>query len=815
MESNSAVKTSTYAGLFMIALATLMYEILLTRIFSVTVWYHFAFMAISLAMFGMTIGAILVYSFPSHFTQERAPSQLSLYSLCLAVSMVLCFLAHLCIPILTKEGFSLVVLFGITMVYTILAVPFMFSGICVSLALTKFPSHVSKLYAADLAGAAVGCILLIYTLQITDGPTTVFVIAILACLGAIFFAAGAGQKVLLKTSAWVALALALFVVTNTIMVSQNNSMIRLIWVKGKIESKPIYEKWNSFSRIRVWGNMRKPEISKCWGMSTTSLEKWKIRQLQMDIDASAGTVMTEFDGNLQKIGFLRNDIVNLAHNLRHDAKVLVIGAGGGRDILSALAFEQKSVVGVEFNSNILATANGKYGDFTGHLDKNPKVTIINDEARSYVSRSKDRYDIIQVSLVDTWAATAAGAFVLTENSIYTLEAWKTFLQHLSPNGILTFSRWYYKDRPGEAYRLTSLASSALKAAGVANPRDHIIMLRNMWWDNVKDGPDGIGTILVSMQPFTLSDLQTINTIADSLDFGVVLTPKFAIDSTFATLTSGGDLKSFYSSFPLNITAPTDDSPFFFHMLRIKDVFKSHLWDQGVQRFNVIAIVILAVLLVIVSFLTFLCIVIPLALTSKKIPMKGFWPLLLYFAAIGFGFMLVEVSQMQRLMIFLGQPTYGLSVVLFSLLLSSGLGSYSTEKISNIKDIRMPIISLSLLLAALVVFGLLTPTIINGFNASVTPVRIMAAIAILFPLGFFMGMAFPLGMKLANLKSAAVTPWLWGINGATSVCASVLAITIALTFSISTSFWTGFAFYLVAIFAYVWASRETPLRSAKQ
>ncbi|MEE8177429.1 MAG: hypothetical protein V3T65_05490, partial [Acidobacteriota bacterium] len=151
--------------------------------------------------------------------------------------------------------------------------------------------------------------------------------------------------------------------------------------------------------------------------------------------------------------------------------------GGGRDVLSALTFDQKSVLAVEINEDILGAVNGRFGEFTGHLDQNPKVTFVNDEARSYISRQQERFDIIQVSLIDTWAATAAGALVLTENSLYTLEAWKLFLERLTPRGVLSFSRWYHESRPSQFYRLTALATTSLLQSGVSNPRDHIVIIK--------------------------------------------------------------------------------------------------------------------------------------------------------------------------------------------------------------------------------------------------------------------------------------------------------------------------------------------------
>lgn len=796
MKAEVIVKKRTYTGLFMVALATLMYEILLTRIFSVIMWYHFAFVAVSVALFGMTVGAILVYLFPGYFTQERAKYHLALSSLLFGVSIVVSFIIYLNVPFVTQ------MLIGGLFTYVVISVPFLFSGICVCLALTKFPRQVSKLYAADLAGAAIGCVLLIYTLRITDGPTAVIIIALLPIIASILFAEG-GKRIAFLSS----LILVSFVLALTGQLSKQLPLLQLRWAKGNTETPPLYEKWNSYSRITVRseGFLENPFV---WSPSCICPSGLKVRQLWMRIDAQAGTPLTAFNGDLDDLRYLKYDLTNLVHYVRPNSEVLVVGTGGGRDILSALVFKQKSVVGVEMNKDIINAVNKRFGDFTGHLDKHPKVTFVADEARSYLARQKDRYDIIQVSLIDTWAATVAGAFALAENSLYTLEAWKLFLEKLTPGGVLTFTRYYFRHGPGEIYRLTSLASASLMEIGIENPRNHIVVVKNMRHHLGRAGNTvhGYGTILVSKKPFSDKDLQTIDGITRIMQFDVVVNPKFSVDSTFAVLASGKDLDRFTAGFPINISPPTDDSPFFFHMLRLKDIFNGQLRQQGAMSFNMKAVSILGTLLIIVTGLTFFCIILPLALTTRKATLRGASPLLIFFAAIGFGFMLVEISLMQRLIIFLGHPTYALSVVLFALLLSSGLGSYSTHKTNNLGRTGSSIMRLLLLLCALIIFGKLTPYAMSAFQGSTTTWRILVAAGILFPLGLFMGMAFPLGMKTASTRSASLTPWLWGINGATSVCASVLAVAIALSSSISASFWAGFFCYVVAFIAFVWANR---------
>ena len=805
MSADAPVSRSTYLGVFFVALSTMMYEILLTRIFSVTMMYHFAFVAISVAMFGMTVGALVVYLRPERFPPAAAHRQLAIWSIVFPILLVFSFMTELSIPFRVHP--SLVAIYAIGLTYVVIALPFIASGICICLALTRFPPAVSRLYAADLMGAALGCILLVYTLQVTDGPTAVFAVAFLAAIGAVFLSSAAGQRDLRRMALATALAIGAFAAVHTMLVWKQFPVLRILYVRGSFEARPYYEKWNSYSRVRVNGN---PEVATTpygWGLSATLPADRKVHQLQMDLDISAGTVMTRYRGDVSEIDHLRYDVTNIGYYIRPDARVLVVGAGGGRDVLSALAFGARSVEAVEINRDVLKTVNGRFGDFTGHLDRDPRVRFVNDEARSYIARMQSKIDFLQISLIDTWAATAAGAFVLSENSLYTREAWRVFLSRLGDDGVLSVSRWYFRTGPGEMYRLAALASVALQDAGVAHPRDHLVIIRNMNLANKPEMPDGVGTLLLGHRPFTAAELDRLDAVCKEMGFEVVLSSRVAADETFNRLTSGADFASVVREYPIDISPPTDDSPFFFNQLRMANLLNLKLQDYGKQSHNMRAVFVLGVLLLIVLVLTALCIVLPLAWTTERGQLRGRGPLLGFFAAIGLGFLLIETSQMQRLIIVLGHPTYGLTVVLFSLLLSSGIGSYFTAGMTAARW-RPAAYRLAALVAVLVVFGALTTTIGSSVEGSTTPVRIAVAIALLFPPGFLMGMAFPLGMKVAAADAPHLTPWLWGINGATSVLASVLSVVIALTWSISTAFWTGVACYVIATALFVQAARAT-------
>ncbi len=728
-----------------------------------------------------------------------------------AITAVLSALAHFFVPFATQRAFAVL---WIIVTFALLSVPFYYSGVCVCIALTKFPARVSGLYAADLIGAAGGCILLIYTLQITDAPTAVIVVALLGSLAAVLFASEGHARSFQRAASILCFLYAIVVIGNTFLVHRQASLLRVTWVKGSAEARPLYEKWNSFSRIAVDGDPNYPAGVNSEGISKTYPMDKKVRQLSLRIDADAETTLTAFDGNLNNLDYLKSDIKNLVHSVRTNGSVLIIGAGGGRDVLSALLFGQRSVRAVEINRNILDTVNGRFGDFTGHLDRDPRVTFVNDEARSYIARTDERFDVIEASFIDTWAATAAGALTLTENSLYTVDAWKLFLRRLTPSGVLSFSRWYVPDLPAEAYRLTSLAAASLRESGISDPRSHILLLRNLRPRDSVSGSSGHGmmgaaTILVGKLPFTDAELDKIEALAKQMQFDVVLSPRFALDQNFAALATGGSTSEISAALHLNISPPTDNNPFFFYMTPFRDSFSLDSLSKPGGIVGALLLIVSGLIL-----LSIIYILLPMFRTLPRGALIGSIPHMAFFAAIGLGFMLIEISQMQRLIVFLGHPTYALSVVLFALLLSSGLGSQTTRKISSTHG--SAVVRLLLLLVALAVFGLLTPYAISIFSSATSPVRIAVAAGILFPLGFFMGMAFPLGLKLASGQFASLTPGLWGINGATSIFGSILAVMIAMNWGISSSFWTGFACYTVAFGSYFWASRQTlPITTAAQ
>lgn len=789
MSPTSASPRALPAALFLVTLATVMFQVLLTRVFSLTMWYHYAFMAISMAMLGLTVGALAVFLRPSAWPEATLARAMGRCAALFAVSMAGVILAHslLFIPNPWVDFWPM------AWTFIAAAVPFGFSGIFVCLALTRFPSRIGQLYAVDLAGAAIGCLCVIVSLQWLDGVGAVLGCAALAGLAGVLLLRGTDRilaalvcTILIGATLWAGIHLARF----------DLAAFPIRYMKWSKQQEIDYERWNSFSRIAVM----KPDtwLGAAWSLSPVFAGTREVATRNLQIDAGAGTTLIGFDGDLAKADFLRWDLVNFPHHLRSGARVCIVGSGGGRDILTAKVFGQKQITAVEINGDILKVVNGHFGDFTGHLDRDPAVRLVHDEARSYLARSKDRFDIVQLTFIDTWAATAAGAYVLTENSLYTVEAWKIFLDRLEEDGLLSVARGLNV----ELERLVSLGQAALRASGVEQPERHMVLVtnRNARWPS-SFGP--MGLLLVRKTPFPEHELAQVREVAKQMQFQILLQPGMARTPLLSALASGRGMEDLLAKSAVNYDAPTDDQPFFFNMLRVGSWMV--IREQG-SLLGQQSVMLLMDLLAGVTVLALLCIVLPLAIARVALP-RGGAAHLAFFAAIGTGFMLIEISMLQRLIIFLGHPIYSLSVILFVLLLACGLGAQLSSRVATERLAMSGIKILALLTIVLVATGLAIRPLVEAFQDAETPLRIAISGLILVGIGGFMGTAFPLGMRLALRAQPRLAPWLWGVNGAMSVLASVLAVAIALAYGISASFWTGVASYALATVAFRAAARQ--------
>ena len=776
-----------YIGIFLISLATLSYQILITRFFSVIFLYHFSFLAISIAMFGLTRGAMQVYNNSERFSRARVDIEFARHAAWFALTSVGAMVGYLCIPLLVPEEF-LAPLLAATMI--IFIVPFAQSGVCVTLLLTRLENGGGRMYAADLLGAALGCLGIIIVLFLIDPVSATIWIAAFAAAAGWQLARRSDDVSTRRLTSIAAIALLVGATIHTGLYVSGNNHIGVFWAKGTEQTGTLFERWNTFSRVRVKAFGETAPFGSGFARSS----EMKIDQNYLDIDADAGTVITRLNDDGEKLTYLKDDVINSAYLIRPPQDVMIVGVGGGRDILSALFFGARRITGIELNPAIIEVLEDKFADFSGHLYRQPGVSLINAEARSYINHSKDRYDLIQISLIDTWAATAAGGLALTENRLYTVEAWGDFYRALKPGGLLAVSRWYKPvGHRAEFYRLLSIAATALMHQGV--PADeltrHVVAL------NVGH----IVTVITAPDAFTPEQWQGARARLEGQGFNVMLGPDVAFDKTASVILSGKADSTFFDNLDENITASTDDKPFFFYTLRPKNVekiFSSRGNGEEGQRssesFKNNSAIGTVVILLIMSFLAcFFYIGVPFIRLAKQMPLSAIGGSVVYFCAIGLGFMLIEISQMQRLAVFLGSPVYGLGVVLFSLLLFSGIGSMTVGR--DIPSRRAVIARIGCLMVTLLAVGLLTPMVTHWAKADTTTVRILISVLLLAPPAFFMGMMFPLGLSVWR-KHSELLPFFWSANGITSVFASVLGMALSMELGIAVTFMIGACCYVL-------------------
>lgn len=792
--------------IFLTALATLALETALPRIFSVTMWYHYAFMAVSVAMLGMATGAAKVFVARwTELDEKELTGRIARYSLYFSVATVLSLLALLSIPFVPRS--TGVGIYSMAFIYAVAAVPFYFSGVVVSAILsTRFIALVSGLYAADLAGAAGGALLFFFFLRLTDAVSFVILVAALPALAG--YLLNRRRTALAVCLLFVALAGA----------NHFERFFRIEWQKVEtgqlivaVDTLTEWEGWTPFSRITVQNYF---DSAFGWGTSNTfpvEFPDYKVGQKNLIIDAAAATIITMRGRPIEELQHLRYDITNLAHHIVPDARVAVIGVGGGRDLLSALHFKQKEVWGIEINERILEAITGPYRDFTYPFADFPNVHLVHDEARSFIERTDLKFDIIQASLIDSWAATASGAFVLTENSLYTVEGWEAFLSKLSDRGAVTMSRWYYKKRPGELLRLASLAYEALAAAGVEKPAEHIMLAATTFSfgddtglsDEEKkaraENAYGTGTIIVSKKPFDGDAVNKFLTTCERYKFEVFLAAGYEGASIFQHIVDGDRRAAMIASYPLKLTAPTDDNPFFFNMLKPSALLQySGIEKEGPLNTNLGAVRNLVILLGIVTVLALLLIIVPILSAMEKGGAKMLLhPWSFYFAAIGFGFMLIEIALIQKFTVFLGHPTYSLLVVLCTILLFTGFGSWLAGRL---KGKLKPTHIFILLIAVVTAAGGVNMFVLPHLSGLPLAVRILYSAGVMAAIGTVLGMPFPTGMASLEGEQKEWGPWLWGINGALGVVSSVLATALSLFFGISVTFFVGVAAYLLALAA---------------
>ncbi len=772
---------NVYLGVALTTLATLILELSLTRIFSVVFYYHFAFLAISIALFGLGAGGVFSYV----VARRRGLIWSKLGGLALANAIVIVFALTF---VMTRTGHP----GNLTLaaVYFASASPFFLAGAIISLAISETIERVSNVYFFDLLGASGGCLALIPLLNLFGGPNTVIAAAVLfAVSAAIWYNIG---KNVPARAAGVLLALGLVLL---MFVNGTTHLIDIKWAKGQELPQEMFVKWNSFSRIALI-----PEKG-----SNNHL-------IVIDADASTGIPPYDWDHLDANTRFnLLHQGPGFPYMIRPGAKALVIGPGGGWDVGRAIASGSKDITGVEINPIIATTImRQRYPQLSNGLYFRPEVHIVVEDGRSFVRRSGDKYQVIQATLVDTWASTAAGAFALSENNLYTTDAFYDYLTHLTPDGFLAFTRWGF-DPPRESLRLLALAIRGLNRLGETDPWKHVMVVRE---DAGKlYGWGAQDTVLVSRKPFSAADIARARAaLAGSKIEPVYLPGDPATKNAFAEILLTPDRARFYQQYPYDVSPVGDDRPFFFYTVQPDDLWKfittapTASADYKINRavpllFGVVFVSLLA---------TAVILVLPRLMLGSRLPEdKHVFGFLFYFLFIGAGYILIQVALIQKFVLFLGHPTYALSVIIFSMLVASGLGSFFSRQILG-KDAANWKILLGAVPVLVTILAFVAAPLTTALVGLPLPVKALLTALLIAPPAFLMGMPFPTGLaRLERMHSESVR-WAWSLNAASSVLGSAGAIFLAIYIGLRWTLVIGGLCYLGALAALMLSSKEHPV-----
>jgi spermine/spermidine synthase len=796
----SPVQHLPAAGIALVSFATLLLELGLTRLFSVVLFYHFAFLSISIALLGLGAGGVFAYVRKSRLESwdtRRLGARLCLLS---AFCILLALVVVLRTPVsLQLRGGNFL---RLTFVYLFSAVPFFFTGLLFSVAFARQPQRISHFYGADLMGGAAACMATVPLLNLIGAPNAIIFAALaMAVAGAVWAEEDSARRRRISLAG----LLLVLIAANLVL---HGKLADIVYAKG-IRRDPSwveYAKWNAISRVEVdrQGNAKAIVIdadASTYIMSASPAQ-WQDAAWRQDLNSAAPAV------------------VNV---LRPQGDYAIIGPGGGVDVLRALVNGSKNVTAIEINP-IIATdiMRGRYADYAYHLYQRPEVHLHVQDGRSFIRSSKDKYDVIQMTLVDTWASTAAGAFALSENNLYTVEAFKEYFDHLKPDGIIAITRWEFKE-PREALRVVSQGIEALREMGDRSPESHFIVV-----SDGKLNQDGRPVlVMISKSGFSKRDLDIYRTwmsthgIADSATGNLeelysppdlpatgqfvnfrwdTCAPAVPPPAVFANacafrLPEEADSAAFYRSYPYNIAPVHDNNPFFFFTFKTQRLIEQALHPKGHGidwKVNVgVAVLFMVLVISLLAVLAFL--ILPLAIhtparSARLLP-------LLYFVAVGLGYILVEITFIQRFVLFLGHPTYALTVVIFLLLLSSGAGSLMARRwLSSFTRVLLP---LTVIVGVLLTYLLVLPQILGGLVGIAFVLKLLVSAVLLAPLGFAMGMPFPTGLHALEDGQRGTIEWAWAMNAGASVLGSVLAMIIAIHFGLGVTLAAGAACYVLA------------------
>jgi hypothetical protein len=793
------IKPVYYAGIFLIALSTLLLEFSLTRVLSVSLWYHFAFMVISVAMLGFGVSGV-VLSLNKKLNTLESGKLLSVLSICYGASVIISFILMNKIPF---DPFSLltepVQFLYLPLYYLLITIPFFFAGLIISLLISRFKENISKLYFFDLTGAGLACIVFVLIMPELGGNGSIVIVSAIAFLAAVLFAFENYKVIALISSVLLIFALTFLINPDErFPINVTANKIYGNYIKARPDLK-VRTDWNTFSKIDVMVDEDK------------AADGYNIYLAIID----AGNATT----NIPNVKSLPpqtkpSDASNLAFALKDSAeKVFIIGSAGGGEILAGLYRNAKNITAVEINGILNDYLKNDLSYWTGPLVKNNKnVNLITDDARSVLSSKRIAYDVIISAHTISASAVSSGAMSMVENYILTKDAVKEYLNHLEKDGVIYISR--------PETQIPKLINTLRQARfenskGLEDSKKNFIIFRRPP-NTFESDKSFLAGVLYKKDGFSDIDVFDVRQEASSLNLDIMYDPLSTQDSYFKRLIESDNIYDPESKYP----PATDDRPFFdqnigfsnLSLQGIKETFSQDdkailaLKDKPVAETTLIAILIQCILI------AGLLILLPLKIFKKEDPsvktskehskeVTGEFSMdkkyLFYFACLGLGYIILQICMIQKFTLFLGQPVITLLTVVSTMLIASGLGSLVSVKFykSKIKNLYIIFGIIALLTLSI---GILNPYIFSSLVRLDLHWRIIISVLIIFPLGFFMGMPFPIGMSLILPGEKRFVSFAWGVNGFFSVIGTVLAIILAMSFGFRIVFIIAAIIYILAL-----------------
>jgi len=794
-------------GISLIALATLMLQVSLTRVFSLLVWYHFAFLAIAIALLGFTGGGLLT-QLSAQLHEGNVAKRLAGVSLLFAVSTVASLLIAPRLPFQSSVLGDLKQLASFAALIAMFLVPFTCAGVAVSLALATHGSSVSRLYFADLVGSGSGCALAVLAMDhLGGGAGGVLASALAGPFAAIAFLRASPKA---APRMWLAATTCVVVIGGLIGLAREPLRAPFYLPNAKVYPRVsrdaiLERKCTSLACVDFFDN---PFHLGLWGLPPKYAGPLP-NQVGVVIDAWALTSIFEAQRHPDGTAELGNPIFaalppSLIHHFNHSTgrrvdDMLVIGAGGGVDVRAALSFGVNHIDAVDINPIIVDGVKGRFAHYAGDLYARPDVSVMVAEGRHFMRQQRKRYDVIQISGVDTFAASQAGAFALTENYLYTVEAFREFLDHLTPDGTLTLTRWIYTpDR--QTIRVCTIADQAMRELGLGDVAQRMFIAAA-----ADPGAEmQYSVIFLRRSPFRPEEARALRVLVELNGFRTLYSPD---DSTAPSVYSGyfsaPQRAAFVHHYPYRIEPTTDDEPFFFEHTRFSRLLQSRDWILGAASGQMVLVVTLGIMLA--SAVVFLWLPVRWARARDRAApgtLGAHWEW--YFLALGFGFIAVEVALVPRFVLYLGHPVYALTLVLFALLVATGIGSALSPRVVRGDPRQLG----GAALAAGATIGaeaLVLRYVFEGTFALSFAARAAASIGLVGAPALLMGMLFPGGLDQAP-PGERRAPWIaraWVLNGWASVVGSVATMILSIAIGFTRVLLVAAAFYGFA----AWAARR--------